>query len=83
MSDVVEADFLFSMGSVMVYELKHKTLFGTKSSYFWRYKDQMGINGPFNSIMETTKHWESTVAKPKLPSNVIPVDFKTKKRVKT
>lgn len=83
MDNVVHAEFLFSIGTIQIYELKPGpwALF-KNSSYFWKYKDGVGIAGPFNSIMEATRNWESTVTKPLLPSNVIKVDFRTKKRIK-
>lgn len=79
--DVDYAQLLFSMGSVMVYELKPQ-LFG-KTTYFWKYRDGIHVFGPFTSIMEATQNWESTMIKPNpAPSNVIHVDFKKKKRIK-
>lgn len=82
MKDVDYAQLLFSMGSVMVYELKPQ-LFG-KTTYFWKYRDDLRVFGPFPSIMEATHNWESTMIKPKNPAtdNVIHVDFKKKKRIK-
>lgn len=75
--------FLFSIGTIEIYELKPSTFTLFKNSrYFWKYKGVSDASGPFNSIMEATRHWESTIPKANTPSNVIYVDFKRKLRIK-
>lgn len=85
MNDIIYADLLFTMGSVMVYELKPSsfTLF-SRPTYFWKYKNSPDFFGPFDSVMNATKHWESTVVPPSslVANNVIKVDFKAKRRIK-
>lgn len=94
-NDVVYAELLFNFGSVYVYEVKPKIydLFN-QPVYYWRYRDTAEYYGPFKTIMECCRNWESTVrGTPTLPaltqvndgidmSNVIRVDFKNKRRIK-
>lgn len=87
MNEFKQAELLFTFGSVLVYEIKPKVydLFNP-SVYYWRYKDTPVLYGPFDSIMNCTKHWESTMHSPapiEQPdmTNVIKVDFKSRKRI--
>ena len=93
-NEVVYAKFLFSFGSVYIYEWTPGKfdLFG-QPMYYWRYVDTAAYYGPFVSIMECTRHWEAftrgqsntqaiNLQKEMDMSNVIRVDFKTKKRIK-
>ena len=84
MSDIAKVEFLFSISNVMIYEMKPKGIFNARQpTYFWRVKDNMDINGPFNSIFEAIRHWERTTMHPIAQStNVIKVDFRAKKRIK-
>lgn len=84
MSEVNKAEFLFSIGNIMIYEMKSKGLFSSdRPTYFWKLKDNPDINGPFTSIFEATRHWEwTTMNPPAIPNNVIRVDFKNKRRIK-
>lgn len=87
-NETVYAQFLFSFGSVYIYELKPRTydLFN-QPMYYWRYKDTGSYYGPFKSIMECTRHWEESTRSTTNTdvidiSNVIRMDFKTRKRIK-
>lgn len=85
MSDQTYATFLFSFGSVFIYEAKTSgTFFGQSSLYYWRYRDTSTYYGPFNSIMECTRHWEDSTCPIPTPgtSNVIKIDFRARKRIK-
>lgn len=88
-NEIVYAELLFNFGSVMVYELKPKVydLFN-QPVYYWRYKDSATYAGPFQTIMNCTRHWEATTRgeqtlteTPIDMSNVIRVDFKNKRRI--
>ena len=85
MSNIIQAEFLFSIGSIEIYQLKPSAfdLFKT-TTYFWKYKGTMDIFGPFDTIMAATRNWESTIARPPqvIPENVIKIDFVSKKRIK-
>lgn len=82
-SDQTYAHFLFSFGTVFIYEAKEDKLFGQTSMYYWRYRDTATYHGPFKTIMECTRDWEEStrpVAQPDM-ANVIKVDFIKKKRI--
>jgi hypothetical protein len=83
MSDSTYATFLFSFGSVFIYEAKSKGLFGETSLYYWRYRDTSSYRGPFKSIMECTRDWEDSTRPVPQPdmTKVIKVDFIKKKRI--
>lgn len=83
-NETAYATFLFSFGSVFIYEAKAAgTFFGQTSLYYWRYRDTGTYYGPFKSIMECTRHWEESTRPTPQPdmTNVIKVDFKTRKRI--
>lgn len=87
------ATFLFSFGSIDVYEQKPSSmdLFGT-SNFYWKFSHEMGYYGPFKSINAATTNFEAYLKAvvrpaPQLPvithDNAIYVDFKNKRRIKT
>lgn len=90
MSELIYAEPLFTFGSVIVYELKPNVYdIFKKPLYYWRYKDSSTHAGPFNSIMECTRDWEASTrgvpmheTAPVIDmSNVIKVDFRSRKRI--
>jgi hypothetical protein len=92
MNKIVYAEFVFSIGSIVVYKSKPKyTLFG-KTTYFWKYVDTTEFSGPFDSIMHAMNHCMKSQNLPTTrthihtavirPTNVVYVDFKKKKRIK-
>lgn len=82
--------FLFNLGPVSFYEMKHTTLgflLSPRNSYLWKTDQINDYHGPFDTLYAAVNNHQIfqrlTNAEPiNLPSNVIPVNFKTKQRVK-
>jgi hypothetical protein len=88
MNNVIYAEFLFHIGSIVVYKSKTRKWFG-KTQYYWKYMDQAAFSGPFPTIMAAMEHCMKLMNYPSPQrhiivdkGNVIHVDFKTKKRIK-
>lgn len=84
-----QTQFLFSIGSIAIYETAPSFNLFSKTTYYWRYIDGIVLNGPFDTIMSTVKDWELSLNTSNLTakqekvdlSNVIKIDFTTKKRI--
>lgn len=76
------AEYICNIGPIQIYEIKEKSFFiSNQPMYFWKYPDKLQAFGPFPSVIEAIRNWESTTVKTQLPSNVIRVDFRNKKRL--
>lgn len=87
--DKADIHFLFNIGSVDFYELKHTTLgflLSPRISYLWKMNDLNDYHGPFETLYQAVNNYQAfqalTNSQPiTLATNVIPVNFKTKKRI--
>lgn len=81
-----KAYLVFKLGHLQVFyyqtlEDLHKKIQPTE--FFWKKVDDNEIHGPFKTTHDAVNHYSEAIApKPELPANVIPVDFKAKKRIK-
>lgn len=87
--DKTDIHFIFNIGSVNFYELKHTTLgflLSPRISYLWRMNHLNDYHGPFETLYQAVNNYEAfqrlTNSQPVYSLvNVIPVNFKTRKRI--